>query len=376
MPHRAEFPYVLSEHDGVYVYRWIEGQTMLRSHHRIAILLHDGLQGTNGKTGLSLLRYSQNPIVAVIDQESVDQSIKELTGIDKDVPIVGSVSETLAYEPDVLAIGIAPSGGALPGPWLDEIRMAIASGLSIVNGLHTPMAHDRGLGSLVPEQWIWDVRQEPTGLSIGAGRAQSLSCRRVLAVGTDMAVGKMSTCLELHRVSKEKGYRSTFIATGQTGLMLGYKGVALDAVRIDFAAGAVEKQLLTHGMDQDVVYVEGQGSLMHPGSTATLPLLRGTQPTHLVLVHRVGQETIYNCPDFYLPSVVDAIQVYETVATAGGTFRDENGGPKVVAIALNTHHLNDTDARAAIDQIHKETELPCTDVIRYGAEPIVAAIFE
>lgn len=341
----------------------------------MAILLHKGLQGTSGKTGLSLLRYSQNPIVAVVDEESVGQSVAKLTGIERKVPIVGSVSEALAYEPDVLAIGLAPSGGALPEPWLDDIRMAIASGLSIVNGLHTPMANDLGLGSLIPGQWIWDVRQEPTELAIGAGRARSLSCRRVLAVGTDMAVGKMSACLELHRVSQEKGYRSKFIATGQTGLMLGHDGVALDAVRIDFAAGVVEKQLLNYGVKQDVVYVEGQGSLMHPGSTATLPLLRGTQPTHLVLVHRVGQETIHNCPDFYLPSVVDAIQVYEAVAAAGGTFRDDTGGPKVVAIALNTHHLKDKEARTAIDQIHQETGLPCNDVIRYGADPIVEAIF-
>lgn len=349
---------------------------MLRSHHRIAILLHDGLQGTSGKTGLSLLRYGQNPIVAVVDQRSVGQSIVELTGIDRDVPIVGTVANALAHNPDVLAIGIAPSGGALPEPWLNEIRVAIASGLSIVNGLHTPMANGTDLGKPVkPGQWIWDVRQEPNGLSIGGGRARSLACRRVLAVGTDMAVGKMSTCLELHRVSQEQGHRSKFIATGQTGLMLGYGGVALDAVRIDFAAGAVEQQLLTHGVEQDVVYVEGQGSLMHPGSTATLPLLRGTQPTHLVLVHRMGQETIHNCPDFYLPSVVDAVQVYETVASAGGTFRDSQGGPKVVAIALNTHHLDDPEARAAIDQIQKETGLPCTDVVRYGAEPIVNAIF-
>ncbi|MEM9214934.1 MAG: DUF1611 domain-containing protein [Cyanobacteria bacterium P01_F01_bin.150] len=348
---------------------------MLRSHHRIAILLHDGLKGTKGKTGLSLLRYGKNPIVAVVDEDSVGKSIKSLTGIDRDVPIVGSVSESLAYDPDVLAIGIAPSGGILPEPWLDEIRIAIASGLSVVNGLHTPMADDRGLGSLGPNQWIWDVRQEPSGLGIGAGLARSLPCRRVLAVGTDMAVGKMSACLELYRVSQEKGYRSTFIATGQTGLMLGYDGVALDAVRIDFAAGAVEKQLLTHGTDQDVVYVEGQGSLMHPGSTATLPLLRGSQPTHLVLVHRAGQDTIHNCPDFYLPSLKDAIQVYETVAAAGGTFQDKAGGPKVMAIALNTHHLTDKKARAAIKKAQKETDLPCTDVIRYGAEPIIDAIF-
>ena len=352
---------------------------MLRSHHRLAILLHDGLQGPKGKTGLSLLRYSSLPIVAVIDENAVGASVPALTGIDRDVPVVGSVADALAFGPDVLAIGIAPSGGALPEPWQQEIKKAIAAGLSVVNGLHTPMSTDATLGPVTkPEQWIWDIRQEPPNLGIGSGQARSLSCRRVLAVGTDMAVGKMSTCLELHRVTQEQGYRSKFIATGQTGLMLGHDGVALDAVRIDFAAGAVEQQVMQVGANHDVVYVEGQGSLMHPGSTATLPLLRGTQPTHLVLVHRVGQTEIHNCPGFRVPSLTNAIQVYETVATAGGTFSfaPDRGGPKVVAIALNTHHLNEADALEAIRQAQQETELPCTDVIRFGAKPIVEAIFQ
>ncbi|NET52217.1 MAG: DUF1611 domain-containing protein [Merismopedia sp. SIO2A8] len=349
---------------------------MLRSHHRLAILLHDGLQGTSGKTGLSLLRYSPLPIVAVIDASAPGESVPALTGIQREVPIVASVQESLSFKPDVLAIGIAPSGGALPDAWSQEIRDAIAAGLSIVNGLHAPMASDPALGPLPKsEQWIWDVRQEPKGLNIGSGQARSLPCRRVLAIGTDMAVGKMSTCLELHEASQELGYRSQFIATGQTGLMLGYGGVPLDAVRIDFAAGAVEQQVMRYGRDHDVVYIEGQGSLLHPGSTATLPLLRGSQPTHLVLVHRMGQTAIKHWPEFRIPPLNDVIQMYESVSIAAGTFRNDQGGPKVVAIALNTHHLDDSTAQAAIEQIHDETGLPCTDVIRFGAAPIIDAIF-
>ncbi|NEQ99623.1 MAG: DUF1611 domain-containing protein [Cyanothece sp. SIO2G6] len=349
---------------------------MLRSHHRLALLLHDGLQGTAGKTGLSILRYGEMPIVAVIDASAVGGSVLSFTGIDRDVPIVSSVADALAYEPEVLAIGIAPSGGALPDPWIEELQRAIAAGLSIVNGLHAPMVNDPRLGALVnPNQWIWDVRQEPEGLTIGGGRARSLSCRRVLAVGTDMAVGKMSTCLELHRESQERGYRSKFIATGQTGLMLGHDGVPLDAVRIDFAAGAVEKSVMQFGPEYDVLYIEGQGSLLHPGSTATLPLLRGSQPTHLVLVHRMGQTTVKHCPDFALPSLPEAIHLYETVAVAGGTFATEQGGPKVVAIALNTFHLNEAEAREAIAQVQVETGLPCTDIIRFTPEPILDALF-
>src|SRR5512146_1149903 len=94
-----------------------ESAVYLTPNHRIALLLHDGLQSSRGKTGISMLRYSDIPIVAAIDSESVGRSIPELTGIQRDVPVVASVSDSLAYGPTVLAIGIAPSGGALPDPW-------------------------------------------------------------------------------------------------------------------------------------------------------------------------------------------------------------------------------------------------------------------
>ncbi|MDX2212679.1 MAG: DUF1611 domain-containing protein [Oculatellaceae cyanobacterium bins.114] len=344
---------------------------MLTANDRVAILLHEGLQNSKGKTGISLLRYSDIPIVAVVDRESVGRSLKELTGIDRNVPIVASVADAFPYQPTVLSIGIAPSGGALPEAWRQEVKQGIAAGLSVVNGLHTPMAIAPDLAPLLqPGQWIWDVRQEPTGLTVGSAKARSLSCLRVLTVGTDMSVGKMSTSLELNRAAKKRGLRSQFIATGQTGLMLGHDGIPLDAVRVDFAAGAVEQVVMRHGETHDILFVEGQGSLMNPASTATLPLIRGSQPTHLVLVHRAGQAHIYNCPDVPIPPLPKVVQVYETVAEAGGAFAPT----KVAAIALNTFHLSEADAQAAIERVQLETGLPCTDPIRFDAEPILNAL--
>ena len=343
---------------------------MLKPSDRLALLMHEGTQGTKGKTGLSLLRYSDNPIVAVIDQQSVGQSLAALTGIPRDAPIVASVLDSLPYQPDVLAIGIAPSGGGLPEVWRQEVKQGVAAGLSVVNGLHTPMATDLELQALLkPGQWIWDVRQEPTGLSVGSGKARLLACRRVLTIGTDMSVGKMSTSLELHGASLARGMRSRFLATGQTGLMLGFDGVALDAVRIDFASGAVEQIVLRQG-DADILHIEGQGSFINPASTATLPLMRGSQPTHLVLVHRAGQRQIQNFDHVRIPPLPKVIEMYESVATAGGAF----AAVKVVGVALNTFHLGEAEARGAIAQAHQETGLPCTDVIRFGAGPILEAI--
>ncbi len=346
---------------------------MLTSDSRIAVLLHEGIRGTQGKTGLALLRYRPDTIAAVIDRQCAGESLTTLTGISCQAPIVSSVSEALAYQPNVLAIGIAPSGGALPDPWLTELKQATAAGLSIMNGLHTQMSAIPELKDLLKQgQWIWDIRQEPLGLKVGSGEARSLPCLRVLTVGTDMGVGKMATTLELDRVAQKRGINSKFLGTGQAGIMIAGDGIPLDAIRVDFAAGAVEQLVMRYGYDHEMLLIEGQGSLMNPASTATLPLIRGSQPTHLILVHRAGQTHIRTFPDVPIPSLQNAVHVYETVAAAGGSFAPV----RVVGIALNTAHLDDEAARTAIAHAQQETKLPCTDPVRFGADLLLEAILK
>lgn len=340
----------------------------LTPKHRVAILLHEGIRGSQGKTGLAYLRYGEATITAVIDTQCAGELLPELTKIPRDIPIVGSVTEALACRPNVLLIGIAPSGGVLPDAYWEEVKQAVAAGLSVVNGLHTPLAPH--FAELQSGQWIWDIRQEPRELGIGRGLARSLSCQRLLTVGTDMAVGKMSASLELNRAARQQGIRSKFLATGQGGLMIAGDGICLDAIRVDFAAGAVEQMVLDWGESCDVLFVEGQGSLLHPGSTATLPLIRGSQPTGLILVHRYGQQHVHDLPGFPLPPLLEVVQLYEAVANAGGTF----DAVKVRAIALNTFHLDEAEARMAIEQVRQETGLPCTDVVRFGAESVLEPI--
>jgi len=338
---------------------------------KLAILLHDGLLTPFGKTGTSLLRYSEADIVAVIDRQYAGESLPELTKINRDAPIVGSVAEAIAYQPDVLVIGIAPSGGVLPNEWREEIKQAVAAGLSVVNGLHAPLATDLELEQLLrPGQWIWDVRREPSMLGIASAKARSLSCRRLLTVGTDMAIGKMSTCLQLNAAAKRRGIRSQFLGTGQAGIMISGAGIALDAVRVDFAAGAVERAVMELGQDCDLLIVEGQGSLLHPGSTATLPLLRGSQPTHLILAHLAGLTAVRNHPSAIIPPLSEVVRLYEAVAGCGGAFETA----KVAGVALNTYHLKEEEAREAIALVAAETGLPCTDPVRFGGDLLLDAV--
>lgn len=339
---------------------------------RVAVLLHGGIRGPRGKTGLAFLRYSTAVVAAVIDHDAAGESLQAVTGIDRAVPIVATVAEAIALGADTVLIGIAPSGGALPPEWRSDLQGALRSGLSLVNGLHQPLASDPDWRSVLqPGQWIWDVRVEPTGLAIGSGLARQLAAKRVLTVGTDMAIGKMSTSLELCRAAHRQGYRAAFVGTGQAGLMIAGVGVPLDAVRVDFAAGAVEQAVL-QAADRpcDLLAIEGQGSLLHPGSTATLPLLRGSQPTHLVLVHRVGQTHLRDLPHCPIPPLPEVVALYEAIARAGGTYP----AAPVAAIALNTSGLSEAEARAECDRVAAETGRPCTDPVRYGAEAIVTAI--
>ena len=342
---------------------------MLTANSRVAILLNGGTKGHHGKTGLAFLRYSQSKIVAVIDPDAAGQSLVELTGIKLDVPLVKNIQAALAYTPDTLLIGIAPSGGQLPANLLAEIEVAVAAGLSIINGLHTPLSPR--FSQLQPQQRIWDLRQEPPGLTIGRGQARSLTAQRILTVGTDMAIGKMSTSLELYRAALERGINAEFIATGQAGVAIANRGLVLDAVRVDFAAGAVEQAVLELGRDRDLIIIEGQGSLLHPGSTATLPLIRGSQPTGLVLVHRAGATHIHDLPHVSLPPLPEVIQLYETVASVGGIKE-----VKVKAIALNTFGMDTIKAQREIESTADLTGLPCSDVVRFGGTTLLPAVYD
>ena len=341
----------------------------LTANSRVAILLESGIKGIHGKTGLAFLRYSQTNVVAVIDSETAGESLESLTKIDRSVPIVGDLASALVYQPDLLLIGIAPSGGQLPDELQAEIAIAVRSGLSIINGLHTRL--QPLFPHLQPEQQIWDLRQEPNDLSIGKGKARSLSAQRILTVGTDMAIGKMSTSLELHHAALKQGIKAQFVATGQAGIAIAGRGIPLDAVRVDFAAGAVEKTVLEVGKEQDLIFIEGQGSLLHPGSTATLPLIRGSQPTGLILVHRAGAKQVRDT-NFAIPPLSEVIQLYESVASAGGTF----GTVRVKAIALNTFGLDLAAAEAAIASTTDLTGLPCNDVVRFGGETLLLAVYQ
>ncbi|QNI94012.1 P-loop containing nucleoside triphosphate hydrolase (DUF1611) [Synechococcus sp. A15-127] len=350
---------------------------MLAAEDRVVLLQHGGLDSLTGKTGLAMLRHRFGPIVAVIDPVHAGGSLEGISGIRRDVPIVASLEEALPFVPEVAVVGLAPSGGRLPDPVRRDALAALRSGLSLASGLHTRLGQDPELCSArQPGRWIWDLRCEPEHLRVGQARAAALSCQRLLALGTDMAVGKMSACLALVEAAGRRHLPCRFVGTGQAGILIAGGGVPLDAVRVDYAAGAVEAAVLeaAEALPADgLVLVEGQGSLCHPGSTATLPLLRGSQPTDLLLVHRADQTSIERLPQIPLPALQELVNLSEALAALGRP-RAVGAPPRVRAVALNTSRLGEQDARSAVASVSDQLGLPCTDPIRWGGERLLDAV--
>lgn len=340
---------------------------------RLALLQHGGFSTRHGKTGISLLRYRGAEVVAVVDRETAGRSLREVSQLPNvpDIKIVGSMQEALASQPTAFAIGISPSGGRVKEEWWPELRLAIKHGISLWNGCHTPLAADPEIAAAIcPGVYVWDMRREPAGLATGTGAARNLACKRVLFVGTDMNIGKMTAALEFDKAAKTRGLRSAFIGTGQTGMMIAGTGMCLDAVRVDYASGAVEAEVMRAGPTSDVVWVEGQGSLLNPASTATLPLIRGTQPTHLILVHKPTLKTLQAFPHITIPPLRNLVPFYEMVASAAGVF----ASAPVAGIALNTWGMDEASARAACAEAEKATGLPATDAVRFGCEGLLDAL--
>lgn len=337
---------------------------MLGPGSKIAIFMQGAYEEKTGKMGLGLLRYSERDIVCLVESNHAGKDSREMTGIDREVPIVATLQEAQALGANVLVLGIAPPGGLVPAswkPWLDE---AIALGFSIVNGLHDPLT--TRYTALRLGQWIWDIRREPEGLQPGTGAARELGNTRVLMIGTDMSVGKMTAGLEIHKAARRRGINAAFVATGQIGITITGRGVPLDAVRLDFAAGAIEREVMA-AADADLVVVEGQGSLIHPGSSANLPLIRGSFPTHFVLCHRAGMDRLPRLPWVEVPPLRDLMKLYEDLAAACGAFQR----PRAVGVALNSGHLSAEDAETARQKLEDEIQMPVVDPVRSGADRLL-----
>lgn len=342
---------------------------VLPAYSRILLLTEGRLGVFSSKTAAAMLRYRAADVVGLIDSLRQGQDIRTLIPWSPPLPVFADVPAALAVQPQALFIGVAPAGGVLPPEMRVHILAALSSGLDVINGLHTRLAADPELSRRAAERGarIVDLREPPTGQVVAAGRARTTRCRRVLTVGSDCNVGKMVAAMELATAARKRGRDARFIATGQTGIMICGRGVVLDAVVADFVAGAAE-QLVLESADADLCFVEGQGSLAHPGfSGVSLAILHGVCPDALVLVHHTGRTVHRGDSGVPIPPLAWLKRAYE-LAT------EPLHPARTVGVLLNTVDLDEAAAHEAARRIEDELEIPVQDAIRTGCERVLEAV--
>ena len=318
-----------------------------------------------------LLRYRPESVVAILDSAHVGRKAEELFGVGGIIPIVGSLQEAESLKPNALVIGITPAGGLLPPEWRWIILAAIRQGLDIISGMHSFLTDDREFVELADRHGsrLIDLRKPPNDLSVSLCRAAGVDSFRIHTVGSDCNCGKKVTAIEIDRALRQMGKESVFIATGQSGILLTGKGIAMDHVISDFVSGAAERLVLENA-NVDFQVIEGQGAITHPlYSGVTLGMLHGFVPHVLVLCHQADRRFLRGTPDMPVPSLELLAHLYESVA-------EPVFPTKVIAVSLNTFSLTREDARREIDLIEEQMGVPVTDVVRFGAGKIVDAILD
>jgi uncharacterized NAD-dependent epimerase/dehydratase family protein len=322
-----------------------------------------------GKTAHGVLRYRRDDVVAILD------STRAPGDTDDGVPVVAGVDDALRFNPNTALVGVATQGGRFPPAWVDLLKSCIAKGLDVENGLHVFLADDPELKELAVRNNVElrDLRRPPADLSTATGANLAVPATIVLTVGSDCSIGKMTVSLELDLEARRRGIRSVFVPTGQTGIAIAGWGIAVDAVVADFIAGAAER-LVVEGADRgaEVLWVEGQGAILHPVySGVTLGLYHGSVPHLLVLCHEAGHMEIEGAGGgpHPIPPLGELVELHERLALPARPAR-------VGAIALNTRRLTDAEARQAVAAAEAETGLPADDPVRFGSSRLVAALLE
>jgi uncharacterized NAD-dependent epimerase/dehydratase family protein len=275
-----------------------------------------------------------------------------------------TIADATAKAVRTLIVGVVNAGGVLPGHWTDVITAALAAGMDVASGLHARLEDVPAIRAAAEAHGrkLFNVRHSDRTFATGKGTKRQ--GYRLLTVGTDCSVGKKYTALALEKEMRARGLDADFCATGQTGVFISGRGVAIDAVVADFISGASE-WLSPEAAPGHWHLVEGQGSLYHPSfAGVTLGLLHGAQPDAFVVCHEPTRRTMRGV-QHPLPSIADVIDL--TIRCG----RLTNAAIRCVGIAVNTAALDDAEARALLKETSAAHGLPAEDPVRYGVGGIV-----
>ena len=321
---------------------------------RFLLYAQDRLHPLGSKTANGLILFRREEVLVIVDGSKAGKTAQDVLGYGGAIPIVASVEEALGFKPDTLAVGIAPIGGAVNPDWLPELQQALEAGLEVWAGLHQFLGDMEVLKPFAGR--IWDCRRPPTNLKVAEGHWRSRKSKVLLTIGSDANVGKMTTALTLQQQLRVGGLESIFIGTGQTGMMISGRGVAVDAIISDFVNGAVEAEIDKVDGQAPLIIVEGQGAITHMGySGVTMGLIHGAMPDAFVLAHQPSRtQDAYGFP---LPPIPQVISLHEALLAP---FKPAT----VLGINIYSKDLTVEQGQTECQQLYSQLGLPVEDMVR------------
>ena len=240
----------------------------------------------------------------------------------------------------------------------------------MINGLHTFLTDDKDIMRYARRYGVEviDLRKPPDIYHVACGKWKKIKSKVILSIGTDCAIGKKSAVFEIYRVFRKMGKRADFIATGQTGMLIGGKGVAIDAVKSDFVAGVMELEVVKSARRHDYIFIEGQGALTNQGySSVTMGLIHGVMPDAMILCHEIGR-TIDHFGD-PIHDFKSIIKLHEMVV---GFYKKS----RVIGMNLITDNVPEDEALKEIKRMERKLKMPVDDTVRFGGEKLADVILK
>lgn len=323
---------------------------------RDAVILAEGVFGTTyGKTANGLIRYSKRyAIRSVIDSILEGKDAGEIiSGTRNGIPVVGSMKDLDGISADTLIIGAATHGGYIPENFRKAILDAIEKGYAVVSGLHEFLSDDPEFIAAASRNNVelTDVRKMfSSRKDFFTGRINEVEATKIAVLGTDSAIGKRTTTIRLNEATNSSGIRSTVVGTGQTSWMQGIEHtIVLDAIVNDFVPGALETVTCEAWEDgnPDYIFIEGQGSVMHPAFPGGFEIIGACRPDAIVLQHAPMRREYDGFPGFRIPKLEDYIRILELLS-----------GKKVIAISLNTENMTEEDVDVYISETEDQFGIP------------------
>ncbi len=343
------------------------------------ILCEDGLGRIRGKTAAGLLRHSLRfRILGVVDSTKAGKDAGEvLDGVKTGVPVFASVKEAVhksSPKPDWIIVGVATVGGMLPPEFRAPLKDAMADGVSVISGLHEWLGNDPEFRALAEKHGVkvLDIRKEPPldKMHYYRNLASKMDCVRIPVLGTDAASGKRTTAVILTKEMNARGVKTTFVATGQTGLLQGSEyGVPLDAIRGDYVVGELENAInMAYEKERPrLIIVEGQGALSHPAYvTGSRSIVMASAPSTVVLQHAPGRKyRSFHADELHLPNgtidrELELIRVYAQT--------------DIVGITLNHENLTRQQVEGYIQEYEAKYKVPAADMLVDGPKKVADAI--